>query len=340
MKKWLFCLLLPIAAAASVQAAVSELYVAEVPIAGQGAGERRRALPKALEQVLIKLSGIRNFDQYPQVNSSLKNASSILVSFHYTTVETVLPDGSEAEEMKLVVQFSADRVDELMRALQLPRWKTERPPAELWVVVDNGLDRRIMPVELAYAWESMEDVAQMRGLPMVWPVPDEEGQFPADLQLLWGGYTEDLGNPRDRGALIAAARREGPAWSVRLNLEYDGGNWAWRVQDLELQNALAEGMHQAVDRIAAANTIAATDIGSWLHELTVRGVRNSQDYERGLAYLQGISLVEHVSVVAARQGSVTFRLELNALPRYLEEVVNSGQVLEFDEIEGNYALLP
>jgi hypothetical protein len=95
-----------------------------------------------------------------------------------------------------------------------------------------------------------------------------------------------------------------------------------------------------VDQIAAANTIAATDLGSWLHELTVSGLNGAEDYHRCLAYLQAISVVEGVSVVSARQGNVTFGLELSALPRYLEEVLNSGQTIEFDVIEGTYSLLP
>ncbi len=97
---------------------------------------------------------------YPQVDPALASASSIVLSFHYRNAEIKLADGSDGEELRLVAAFSSDRVDELARS---PAVAAVASPGathvNVWVVVDNGLDRRIMPVEFAYAWEAMGDVA-------------------------------------------------------------------------------------------------------------------------------------------------------------------------------------
>ena len=69
------------------------------------------------------------------------------------------------------------------------------------------------------------------------------------------------------------------------------------------------------------------------------GLGGAGDYERCLTYLQQLSVVNQVAVVSAQPGNVTFRLELNALPQYLEETLLGGQFLEFDEDELNYLLL-
>ena len=45
----------------------------------------------------------------------------------------------------------------------------ERPAVQLWVVVDDGQNREFKPVEFEYAWQSMEDIAATRGLPVSWP---------------------------------------------------------------------------------------------------------------------------------------------------------------------------
>ena len=74
----------------------------------------------------------------------------------------------------------------------LPFWQPDRKPTEIWVVVDNGLRREVMPVELAYVRDALDETAFQRGFPLNWPQPDEEGMYPVDMQLLWGGYTEDL----------------------------------------------------------------------------------------------------------------------------------------------------
>ena len=98
-------------------------------------------------------------------------------------------------------------------------------------------------------------------------------------------------------------------------------------------------MQEAVDLVAAAHTIAASDLGTWEHELTVTGLGGAGDYERCLAYLQQLSVVNQIAVVSAQPGNVTFRLELDALPQYLEETLLGGRFLEFDEDELNYLLL-
>lgn len=326
------------AGAADIHA--QELYSGEAPVADQSTGERRRALPLALEQVLQKLSGLRYFDDYPLIGPALDRAPSILLSYYYRNLEYPLADGSQASELRLVARFSKPEVDEMARALQLPLWQPDRPPLTLWMIVDSGFDRRIMPVEYAYLQPPLDDVAQRRGLPLRWPRPGPEGEFGVDPQLLWGGYTEDLPTAPREGVMIAAARREGLEWSVRINLGYEGRNQAWRLHDIDLQAALTEGLQQAVDQLAALDTIAAADIGSWSQELVVSGVDSPEDYLRCLNYLQRISVVDDVAVVAARPGMVTFRLGLSALPDYLEKSLASGGVLQRPEPDGSWELLP
>ena len=320
------------------QADTVDLYSGEAAVENKDAGEKRRALPSALGNVLRKYSGLRSFDEYPQVEPALAIASSIVLSFHYRNARVVTVDGSEGEELRLVARFSESEVDKLATQLQLPLWQPQRDPTDVWVVVDNGVDRSIMPVEFAYVWDAMGDVAASRGLPVRWPEPDAEGMYLVDAQLLWGGYTEDLGIGPGRGTMILAARREGPEWGVRSNLSYGGQNWTWRVQDTDLQAALIESMHQAVDQVATANTIAASDLGIWLHELSVTGMTNENDYMRCLAYLQQLSVVNDVSVVSAKPGSVAFMIELNALPQYFEDALINGQFLELGEDHRSYTL--
>jgi hypothetical protein len=320
------------------RAAPVELYSGEAEVADQGTASRAEALPRALEQVLRKLTGLASFDDHPVVEPALRRAPSMLLSFHYRNIEWPLADGSSESHTRLVARFSPVAVDELLRTLELPLWRPERSEVELWPVIDDGLDRRILPVEYEYTRAAMEAAAADRGLPIAWPQPDDNGQYTTDLQLLWGGYTEELLGDGRYAAMILAARREGVEWSVRVNLSYRDQSWAWRLQAIDLQAAFAEGVQQAADRIAEANSIAATDLGAWKLELTVSGIRGFQDYQRCLAYLQGISIVERVDVTSARAAEVDFSLQLSAAPRYLEESLATGGVLE-SAGPGSYTLI-
>jgi len=338
MRTILLLSLLVLAPLACRAADVPELYVGEAVVADQGAGERSRALPAALEHVLQKLSGLRQFDDYPLLGPALAQAPQIVLSYHYRKVAGLQADGSTSEELRLVASFDEAAVDGIARALQLPLWQPQRDALAAWLIIDDGVDRRVMPVEYGYAQQVMEQVAERRGQPLAWPSPDEEGSYAVDQQILWGGYTEDLADAGGGGVLIAAARREGQEWGLRINLGFRGQHWSWRQNDIDLPAALTEGMQQAVDQLAAVQTIAASDLGIWQQDLTVRGLAGAADYRRCLAYLQGISLVDSVAVVSARPGSVTFRLGLTALPSYLEEIIDSGDVLRRAEEGDGYLM--
>ena len=329
-----FLILLP---SGNVFSAPAKLYTGDVPVESQQRSERNRALPRALKQVLQKLSGLSDFEEYPQVKPLLGRASSIVVSFHYKNVQATGADNGLADQLHLVVVFAEAEINELMRELQLPLWPAERQPVEIWVIVDDGTGRRIMPSEYDYTWVSMDEIAAIRGQPLSWPEPDEEGFYPVSAQLLWGGYTEDIAGD-DGAVMIAAARREGAEWSVRLNLDYGGQNWAWRIHDVDLEQALGDSMHEAVNRIASSYTIAAIDQGKWLHELTVTGITDAENYRLCLGYLQKLSIVDRVSVTAASRGVVHFNLELNATPVYLDETLTSGSLLEYFPAENSWSL--
>jgi len=323
-----------------LRAAQSDLYSGAVPVTDQSPGEQSRAMPLSLAQVLGKLTGLRDFSGFPDLDEALQDARTMAITFYYRQKQVTLPDGNLGEELRLVVNFSRPAVDNLIQAMQLPIWKPERRPLTIWLVIDDGLSRRIMPIEFEYAWERLNSVADIRGMPVLWPQPDAEGNYPVDPQLLWGGYTEDLVESGPADALILAARREGPEWSVRMNLDYMDERLSWRIRATEIQDALVDGMNMAIDEIAQSNSIAVSDQGRSNFEITITGLAAADDYVRCLTYLQHLSLVDHVQVTRAGPGWARFILTLNAVPDYLLRSLATDGILAASENEGEYSLLP
>ena len=324
-------LLLMIALHFSVFDAVaqSNLYVGEVAVASQSAEDRREAIPDALIQVLQKLSGQREMPLVPALDQALNDAERMMLSFRYENVERTGSDGEVETQLHLIAQFIPAEADRVLQALGLPRWQQERPSVQIWVVVDNGITRRLKPVEFAYAWESIVDVAALRGLPVSWPDLDEEEMQLVDMRLLWGGFTDYLierGAPAD-GVAIIAARREGPQWVLRWNVANEVQNWSWRNADRELLFALAEGIHRMADQIAASNSIAASEQGLSTVDVRIAGLTSSRSYINCMAYLQGISLITAVEIKGADPGQVHFRLQLNASAEFLADAFQRSSVL-------------
>jgi len=324
----------------TVLAARANLYSGEAVVEDQSTREQQRAMPLALQQVLQKITGLNQFGEYPDVAPALQSARSLAITFYYRNKKITLPDGEPAEELYLVVDFSRPGVDRLVQGLALPLWEPERHPLTVWLLVDDGASRRIMPIELEYAWEKLASIAADRGLPLIRPEPDEAGDYPVDAQLLWGGYTEELDAEGPVDALVIAARREGPEWNVRMNLDYKSDVLSWRNRDIDILVALEEGMNTAIGEIVAKNTIAAADQGQGSYDLSVVGLGSANRYAECIGYLDGLSVVEGVDVRSASAGKVQFKLTLNALPDYLLRALEADGVLTATGEPGEYALQP
>ena len=309
--------------------AETNLYSGEVVVPSQSETDRNEAIPAALIQVLQKLSGQREMPLSPALDDALDTADRLLLSFRYQNVNRTGPDGVVNGELRLVAQFMKAEVDRIAKQIGLPRWQQERPAVQAWVIIDDGSKRELKPVEYEYAWESMVDIAAMRGLPVSWPELDEEEMQLLDMRLIWGGFTEYLverGAPED-GVAIIAARREGPQWTIRWNLAVGDQQWTWRSEDQELMYALAQGIHEMTNYVSAANTIAASEQGLSTVNVTISELNGAADYVNCLEYLQDLSIVNAVEILGADPGRVHFQLQLNASPEYLSEAFNRGSVL-------------
>jgi len=306
-----------------------DLYSGEVVVASQGEADRKEAVPEALIQVLQKLSGQREMPFSPALDEALVNADGLLLSTRYTNVDRIGPDGALNPELHLIASFMQTEVDRLLQQAGLQRWQQERPPVQIWVVIDDGLNRDLKPVEFDYAWLAMEELANTRGLSLSWPELDEEQLQLIDMGLVWGGFTDYLverGAPGD-GVAIIAARREGPEWTLRWNLANGERNWSWRNTDQELMFALSEGVHRMTDQLAASNAIAVSEQGQMSVEFAIGGLNGANAYIRCLEYLQTLSLVTAVEVLAAEPGRVHFRLQLNASYEHLVETFYRSSIL-------------
>lgn len=305
------------------------LYSSQLVVPSQSEADRVEAIPEALIQVLQKISGQRELPVSPVLDEALANAGGMLVSFGYKFVERSSPGGQVSEELYLVADFIKSETDALVRRLGLPRWQQERPPMQVWAVIDDGLARKLKPVEFTYAWQAMEDVASIRGMPLAWPELDDEEIQLIDMRLVWGGFTGylvDRGAPAD-GVAIVAARRDGPLWTLRWNVANNDQRWSWSDSDQELRFALTRGVHRMVDEVASANAIAASEQGESEIRIIVGGLGGESDYAACLSYLQGLSVVDRVGVVEARPGSVQFSLQLNAAEEHLEAALYRGSML-------------
>ncbi len=338
LPRLLWILVLGALLSAGPVSAQDDLYAGIVPVQGQGEAERRAALPEALRHVLRKLSGERELPPDPALDEALAGAANLVLAFGYREDALALPDGTEQERLLLVANFAPPAVDQVVRDLGLRRWRPARQPVVLWVVIDDRADRTLMPPAYQYELDHMRETAEYRGLPVAWPGLSPELMAAVDVQLLWGGYTEQLigDGSNTEGVAIVAARREGAEWNVRWTYADPQTSSSWRTRAPDLVTAFDEGAHQLVDLVASINAIGPAGQGVFRSELLLTGLTGSGDYARCLAYFEGLTLVDAFEVRGIGPSGLRLGLTLNADPVYLADILRQDGVLEAGSAPGEY----
>ena len=103
--------------------------------------------------------------------------------------------------------------------------------------------------------------------------------------------------------------------------------WTWSIRDTDLHQGLADGVHEATNRLSAGVIIDPTQQGRWLEPVEVVNINNNHDYLRCMAYLRGLDLVNQVTILSVQGAKMRFQLELNAAPDFLHQLIGRGEFL-------------
>lgn len=133
------CLVAALATSSAHAEQLDWLYDASVEIASQAEADQRDAARRALLVVLSRVSGLRHVPRSSSVNAALRNPANFYSQFRFETVS----EGDD-ESLRMVVRFDVAAIMELVSAARLPVWTIDRPHVLLWVVVEEGDDRRLV----------------------------------------------------------------------------------------------------------------------------------------------------------------------------------------------------
>lgn len=300
---------------------VRGLYEASVPVADQGPALRESALRRALQVVLVRVSGQRN----PGASTVLDRAGVLVQGYGYETA----PGGSG---LRLRAQFDSRAVDAALRALDVPVWGPNRPAHVVWIALrDDGHPRALLDAAgIAARAPTVSAVADARGLPFSYPVLDPgERKLVRVNDVCAGNVTGVEGASRRYDAavtLVGCVGRESDRWLGRWTALFrSGASESWAGTHDTLEEALAAGVDELADREAqrfATQAGAAREL-----RLRVAGVDSLQDYGRVLNYLRGLNPVRSVQVEGAAAGELALRLQVEGEPGSLSRVIANGRTL-------------
>ena len=210
------------------------LYQVREPVNNQTPDERNQATQRALDTLVLRLTGDPKALQNPGLAEVRKDPQQIISQYGY--------DAGPPESLQ--VDFDPVSTDRALRGAGLALWGSNRPAILGWWLNDSTEGSSLVGDGQSAA-EPLRRAAQHRGLPLHLPLADLDEQIVATAKNLEGS---------DASPLRAASERYGADALLAVHARQEGGQWQakWR---LWLGEQKDQGTAQAADSAALADAV-------------------------------------------------------------------------------------
>jgi len=299
-------LLIVLLAAAPVVSAVemNALYTAEVPLDSTLDNPRAAAYEDALATVLLRVSGSRLAADPELTGTLFPDPSAYVVQF------------SAGADDTLLVSFDGDAVERTLRQAGQRVWGRDRPLTLVWLAVDWGQGQRDIigandPEQditaPAYAErhrllrQRLLDVAERRGLPLLFPLLDSEDLATISFSDLWGGFDDRIEDASTRyaaDAVLVGRVRPASGQRNRWSYYFGGEERVWTGEPELVLSLIADELAQEFSISGASAPVSVP--------LAVSGITSVEAYGRIQRTLDGLSVVDRFTIVAVEGDRIRY----------------------------------
>lgn len=340
----LILFLLALCATSAEAADVDDLYSARVAVKDRSDAEFKRGMARALEAVIVKLTGSSAEARTKAARAIIGQASRLVQQFGY---ERPPPGREESGELMLRAEFDARVLTSEMRSRGLVVWGKERPDTLVWLIIDDGDGRQLLgSLDEHPVLEALGRRAAARGIPVVFPLADiSEATSIAGIDAS-AGMAAALGAISDkygvRSVLVGHMQQVLPTlWESRWTLNVADESLSWDQQgDLAelLGEEAADTLADALGRRYASPAVLQ---GADRVALTVSNISSPADYARTERYLRTLDSVTGLFVRRVDNSGIVFDLDVQGGAPGLQQGISFGSTLAPDPVNpGTYRLLP
>lgn len=213
---------------------VTNLYQVSEPVSSQAPEERDQATQRALETLVLRLTGDPKAFAGAGLAAVRKDPQQIISQFGYQA----------GPPQALQVDFDPVSTDKALRQAGLPAWGANRPSMLVWWLND-AVAGTALAGDAQPAAAPLRQAAKHRGLPIKLPLADLEEQLAATAKNLEG---------TDPAPLQAVSQRYGADALLAVHASADGDKWQakWR---LWLGGQREQGTAQANDQAGLADAV-------------------------------------------------------------------------------------
>ncbi|MFT5311924.1 MAG: hypothetical protein ACI8Z9_000400 [Paraglaciecola sp.] len=298
-------------------ALIDDLYDAKIEVLDQSQANYKKALRRALQQVLIKVSGNRALLDSAQITRNLSQAADYLRAYRYETL-----DG----RLYLLINFSPQRIEKMIRIAGFPVWDKRRPDSIIWLAMEEPQSgqRRIMSRETDMPLFAALDVsASLRGIEIIEPLWDLNDREQLGLYDIWGGFTQHINQASQRydvQAVLSARLFQGNVannevsrtWQADWTLSHNGQLLSGKIAGPEQELLISDLVNILADKLAAEYAIDLTDQdpNEAKTEISIMNVASLGSYVQVLRFLNSLSVVANAALIVQQGEKATFGLNL------------------------------
>ena len=330
---------LPIAGAVEVPT----LYTAEVPFDREANDPRADAYEAALAEILMRVSGAELARNAEAVEELFPNPASYVMQFRSGANDT------------LWVSFDGQAIEEVLRNSGQTFWGAERPLTLVWLAVDWGQGTREIvaaddPDRTQRQSRSIDrnrllrerllEIAERRGLPLLFPLLDTTDLQSVTFSDIWGGFDEAI--------LAASERYEVNSILIGRVRPSSGQRNRWTYHFAGAESALTGPPEAVVGQVAdllAAEFAVGGNSPVESVVLNISGVVTVDAYGSVQKILKEVSLIEEFAVTEVAGDRISYRVDVRGgaerLSRALRfnglvETVSSDPLQSVDTLEFFY----
>lgn len=162
-----------------------DLKTGKVPVKDRSSRSLQRASQQSLEQVLVKLTGQQDINEYQSLATLHADANRFLRAYRYT---------EEQGQLYFVADFDRQQIEQALIELGLPIWGSRRPDGLLWLVVEDQDGNRTLLADdsLDKVVSVAREQANYRGIPLSIPLMDLDDSVTISEYDVWGLFPEPI----------------------------------------------------------------------------------------------------------------------------------------------------
>lgn len=306
---------------------VGSIYQAQVPVASQTEATRQQALPQALEQVLVKVSGSGQVANNPLLKAQLPSAAGLMQEFGYK------PSENAAKPYWLTVQFTPAGIDTLLKKAAVPIWGMNRPLVLGWVEYEmpNVPAELIDSTSQSPVLTLLKQRASQRGLPLILPVMDMVDMSRVGIndivEMKESVLLEAAKRYKSDVVLIARVFKLTDGYSVNAKVFLGTDHWGWEIHGPALPDVINRLVDQMTDTLAGRY---ATVVSNTVQEdiaVKITGITQQSDFSQLMQYLQRLPPVSNVQIKHISGTEVEVILSVRGNRDTLTQIITSGAKL-------------